>query len=271
MFKAEIDRYLSTWSLQIDGDSIDTPTSLVQPVRHLETPAILKILKPTSDEQNAVELLRYYDGMGAVRVFEADATAILIERATGTRSLTEMATSGDDIQAAEVLADTLATLHEPRGREVPISLTPLAEQFSSLFVRESSLPLLGRCAAVARELLATEIEILPLHGDLHHGNVLDGGCRGWLAIDPKALIGERTYDVANLLCNPSPHGKIVHSQDRMRHLAEFYARRLYLDARRVLNFAFAHAGLSASWDIEDGDDPSYSLECVDILSSCASG
>ncbi len=271
MFRAEIDRYLSTWSLRIDGEPIDTPTSLIQPVRRAEVPAILKILKPTSDEQNAVELLRYYDGKGAVRVFEADATAILIERAAGRRSLTGMVISGDDMRAAEVLADTLATLHEPRGREAPVSLTPLTEQFASLFVRESSLPLLGRCAAVARELLATESDTLPLHGDLHHGNVLDGGHRGWLAIDPKALIGEPTYDVANLLRNPSPHGKIVHSRDRMRRLAGFYARRLNLDARRVLNFAFAHAGLSASWDIEDGEDPSYSLECADILSSCVSG
>ena len=57
----------------------------------------------------------------------------------------------------------------------------------------------------------------------------------------------------------------------MRRLAELYARRLNLDARRVLSFALAHAGLSASWDIEDGEDPGYSLACVDVLSSCVGG
>ena len=34
-------------------------------------------------------------------------------------------------------------------------------------------------------------EIGVLHGDIHHGNILDFGARGWLAIDPKRLQGER--------------------------------------------------------------------------------
>jgi streptomycin 6-kinase len=43
---------------------------------------------------------------------------------------------------------------------------------------------------------------VPLHGDIQHGNILDFGSRGWLAIDPKGLIGERSFDYANLFCNP---------------------------------------------------------------------
>lgn len=49
-----------------------------------------------------------------------------------------------------------------------------------------------------------------LHGDLHHGNVLDFGPLGWLAIDPKGLHGESGFDYANILSNPdrasAPHG-----------------------------------------------------------------
>ena len=127
------------------------------------------------------------------------------------------------------------------------------------------MPLLGRCAAVARALIATERDIVPLHGDLHHDNVLDGGARGWLAIDPKALLGERSYEIANLLGNPWPHAEIVHRTDRMERLAHFYADRLGLDVRRVLAFALAHAGLAASWDIEDGSDPRYRLRCAELL------
>ena len=257
--RTEIDRYLRQWSLAPDGQIIETPSSWILPVRRLETPAILKLLKPTSDEQNAADLLTYYDGMGAVHLFEADAKALLMERC------------GRDSEAAVVLANTMATLHEPRGRKAPSSLIPLAARFSSLFDHQDDNGLLGRCADVARKLLATEKDKIPLHGDLHHGNVLDGGHRGWLAIDPKALIGERTYDVANLLRNPSPHGNLVHSPDRMRRLAHFYASRLALDAPRILKFALAHAGLSLSWDIEDGEVPNYSLECAELLSSLVDG
>ncbi|WP_430515673.1 aminoglycoside phosphotransferase family protein, partial [Inquilinus limosus] len=44
--------------------------------------------------------------------------------------------------------------------------------------------IVARAAAIARDLLAERREIVTLHGDLHHDNVLDFGPRGWLAIDP---------------------------------------------------------------------------------------
>jgi streptomycin 6-kinase len=31
---------------------------------------------------------------------------------------------------------------------------------------------------------------------------IDGRERGWLAIDPKGLLGERTFDYTNIFCNP---------------------------------------------------------------------
>ncbi len=267
--RQDIAGYLKQWSAKPDGERMETPASWLQPVRRAGVAAMLKLLKPHSDEQNAAALLRYYDGRGAVRLFEADDNALLMERASGERSLAAMALSGRDVDAADILADTVVILHAPSGCAVPASLTPLAERFRALFAYEATHPLLGQCADMARQLLATEGERVPLHGDLHHYNVLDAGARGWLAIDPKGLIGERTYDVANLLCNPWPHGELVHSPDRMRQMAQLYARRLGLDARRVLNFAFAHAGLSASWDLEDGEDPGYGLRCADVLSPLA--
>lgn len=226
---------------------------------------MLKVLKPESDEGNAPALLRYWGGEGAVRLYDSDNRAFLMERAMGKRSLGEMAIKGRDLDAAEILARCVAKLHRKRTQEPPIALTPLAEQFASLFEHASEHVLLGSCAEVAQALLDRPRDPAALHGDLHHWNVLDGGARGWIAIDPKALFGERTYDVANLLRNPWPHPEIVHDASRMSRLAEFYAGRLELDSRRVLKFAFVHCGLSAAWDLEDGDDPSYSLRCAELL------
>lgn len=128
-------------------------------------------------------------------------------------------------------------------------------------------PLLTLSASVAASLLADGRDVLPLHGDLHHDNVLDGGPRGWLAIDPKGLIGERTYDVANLLCNPWPHGDTVHDAERMDRLARLYATRLKLAPDRVLAYALAHAGLAASWNIDDGLDQDFFFRCLEILAT----
>ena len=267
VLRSRLDHFLTKWSLDRDGDAIETQTSLIQPVRRSNERAILKLLKPISDEAGGAALLRYYDGQGAVRLLESESGALLMEGATGPRSLRAMATPGEDEQANAILVDVIVTLHGPRTVPIPSGLMPLSERFSSLFDQERDRVLLGQCAAVARKLLASSAGPVPLHGDLHHGNVLDGGGRGWLAIDPKALLGERAYDVANLLRNPAPCATLVLSRDRMARLAVFYSERLELDRQRILDFAFAHAGLSAAWDIEDGLDPSYSLQCAELLST----
>jgi streptomycin 6-kinase len=258
--------HLEKWNVVPDGSSIDTASSWLIPVRRGAALAMLKVYKPTSDEQHGADYLKYIGGDGAVRVFEADDRALLMERAVGSRSLFDMAVKGGDVQSAEILADVVEQLHAPRtGRQIPRSLIPLEHQFASLLRRANEHSLLQKCASVALNLLERQSDVIAIHGDLHHSNVLDGGTRGWLAIDPKGVIGERAYEVANLLSNPWPRGDIVHSTERMNCLARLYAARLKLNFNRVLAYSLAHAGLSASWDIDDGFDPAYRLRCIEVL------
>ncbi len=264
MDDAALRRCLQKWGLQPEGRLIETSTSQLLPVRHDDGPAMLKVLKPASDERAGADVLRYFAGIGAVRLIAADDDAWLMERAGDDLSLIAIALSGGDDQAAAILADCVAQLHAPRDLPAPSGLIRLDAWFHSLFAREAELPILARCAAVARDLLATEHQIVVLHGDLHHENVLHSP-RGWLAIDPKGLLGEHTYEFANLLCNPQPHGAIVHRPERMLRLARLYAERDALDVQRVLGFALAHAGLSAAWSLEDGSDASYRLKCAEVL------
>jgi streptomycin 6-kinase len=257
--------HIAKWHLVADGSEIETPSSWLLPVRQSAIPAMLKVYKSGSDERHGTDYLRYVEGDGAVRVMAADEEALLMERAIGSRSLLDMAVNGGDANAGEILAGTVAKLHRPRAAALPPALVPLERHFASLFERASTHALLGRSAAIARALLDTPRDVIPLHGDLHHSNVLDGGGRGWLAVDPKGLIGERTYDVANLLGNPWPHGEIVHSTERVRRMAGLYANRLGMDGRRVLAFALAHASLAASWALDEGSDPAYRLKCAEVL------
>ena len=253
-----------------DGSLLETHTSWLLPVWQLGQPAMLKMLKRNSDERSAASLLRYFAGCGAVRLIAADDDGLLMERADDDVSLHTMAIEGGDDQAAAILADCVGRLHAPRDHPAPRALMTLHDWFRSLFARRSEWPVLSRCADVARHLLAGEREVTVLHGDLHHDNVLHCA-RGWLAIDPKGLIGERTYEVANLLGNPWPHGELVHDADRMLRLAELYAARLGLEPQRILAFAFAHAGLAASWSVEDGEDPTYRLRCASVIEPLVAG
>jgi streptomycin 6-kinase len=88
-----------------------------------------------------------------------------------------------------------------------------------------------------------------LHGDLHHGNVLDFGERGWLAIDPKFLVGHRVFDYTNILCNPGAALAERHF-DRRVDLISALAE---IPTAELLEWTVAWTGLSASWFAEDGN------------------
>ncbi len=248
-----------------DGAVFETATSWLRPVFWRGQPAMAKRLKPHSDEAAGAAFLAHWCGEGAVRLYFAQGDTLIMERATGTASLRALVLSGGDDGAADVLAATIRRLHGAAGTP-PAAAEPLAARFRALFERAGVHPTLAAGASVAETLLAMpQGSPIALHGDLHHGNLLDGGARGWLAIDPKGVVGERTYEVANLLRNPSPVVEVVLDSERALRHAGLYGQRLGLDAGRILRFAHAHAALSAAWDLEDGVDPTFSLACARML------
>ena len=105
----------------------------------------------------------------------------------------------------------------------------------------------------ALELLASQYDVVELHGDMHHGNVLRFGSRGWLAIDPKGLIGERGFDYANIFCNPDDQTAAMSS--RLARQISVVAKAADLVPNRLLSWVLAWAGLSVAFSIEDGLAP----------------
>jgi len=121
---------------------------------------------------------------------------------------------------------------------------------------------ISQCAATAEKLLANQQDIRVLHGDLHHENILHSAKRGWLAIDPKRLIGERTFDFANIFCNPTK--EIAVDKRRLRQQLKVIASAAQLDERHLLKWVIAWAGLSASWTLDEGSDASLAIGVAEI-------
>ena len=189
-------------------------------------------------------------------MFAHEEGALLMERAEGTNSLVDMVRSGRDDEASRLIC-------RDRG---PAACTETnawrALRFRILFrlrdgsgswspLRRGMAEFSTACAAMARELLASEREVVVLHGDIHHGNILDFGPRGWLAIDPKGLIGERGFDYANLFCNPE--AEIAIAPGRLARQVDVVAEAAGLERRRLLKWIMAYAGLSAAWFLGDGE------------------
>ncbi|GAA3918670.1 aminoglycoside phosphotransferase family protein [Luteimonas lutimaris] len=244
--------WLRRWQLRPDGDGIVTPGSDLLPVRLPDgTAAMLKIARDR-DERAGAALMQWWDGDGAARVFALEGDALLMERAQGAESLMAMALQGRDDAASRIACDVVARLHAPRSAPWPHDLVPLERWFAALRTaagREGGV--FARAQTVADDLLVTAEPARPLHGDIHHGNVLDFGARGWLAIDPKYLVGNRGYDYANLLCNPEL--PTVTHPARFSRQVEVIAAASGLAPEPLLRWTLAYAGLSAAWFLEDGD------------------
>jgi streptomycin 6-kinase len=249
--------WLQRWQLSPDGDGFATPGSDLLPVRLPDgTAAMLKVARDR-DERAGAALMQWWDGGGAARVFELEGDALLMERAQGRRSLMAMALQGQgqDDAASRIACDVVARLHARREAPWPRDMVPLQRWFAALRTaagREGGV--FARALAVADDLLATAEPARPLHGDIHHDNVLDFGERGWLAIDPKYIVGDRGYDYANLLCNPEL--RTVTEPARFSRQVDVIAAASGLSPERLLRWTLAYAGLSAAWFLEDGDTAS---------------
>jgi len=240
--------WLARWDLVADGAAITTPSSLLLPVRQRGQPAMLKIAR-AEEERRGGRLMAWWDGCGAARVLALDEGALLLERATGPRTLVEMVTAGADDEASRILCAVADRLHAPR-RGPPPELVPLSRWFEALApAARIQGGLLAEADAAARELLAEPREPVVLHGDIHHGNVLDAGARGWVAIDPKALWGERTFDFVNILRNPDAATALA--PERFDRQVDVLVDAASLERRRLLEWTLAFTGLSAAWHLAD--------------------
>lgn len=265
-----LSRALARWSLTRPTLLIETASSFVYRVERTgQPPAVLKLLKPGDDERNGGSLLIWYAGNGAAAVYGLARDAVLMELAEG-QTLGDVARAGRDAEATGVLCDIVQRLHAPRDATPPASLTPLRERFEALFrVGAGAWPrqardLVGRATGIAYNLFDRPMAAIPLHGDIHHDNIVSG-TRGWVAIDPKGLIGDAAYDYANSFLNPERGDDFVISAPRVISHSNIIATRTGIPRRHLLAWASAHAALSAAWDIEDGHPVTQQISILPLL------
>jgi len=251
-----LDVHLARWDLVPDGEPIETPSSLLLPVRHNGVPAMLKIARE-KEERRGAAVMAWWNGDGAATVLARHGDALLMERAAGPRSLAAMVADGKDDEASRILCEVTMHIHAERPG-LPSELVPLTHWFEALApAARTHGGLLAKADAAAEALLADARDVVVLHGDIHHGNVLDGGERGWLAIDPKGLLGERTFDFVNILRNPDAAAALA--PGRFQHQVEVLAGAAAVERQRLLDWTLAFAGLSAAWHLADGTPAALDL------------
>jgi streptomycin 6-kinase len=203
----------------------------------------IKTLRP--DEIRAAEALRHFGDHACAKVIGAEDDKLLLERLHPGTPLIDLVADQDDIATGHI-CDIAARLH---ARGMPETPWPTVEEWGRGFDwyrksgdRSIKIAHVDRAAELFASLAASQTSRCFLHGDLHHENILFSAERGWLAIDPKGVIGESAYEFACALRQDSA---------RIERRSHIIAERTGLDRQRLLDWAYAQAVLSAIWCVED--------------------
>ena len=238
------------------------------PVRRADgSPAVLKVNFPEPESEYEAEALACWDGTGAVRLFaRGDARrALLVERCLPGTQLWEV----DEGRANEIAAGVLSELWQGQPAGAFRSLAGEAERWAAELPesweaagRPFEQELLDEAVEFLGSATSTPEDAVVLHQDLHGGNILRSE-RGWLAIDPKPLIGERAFDLASLLRDRRDElAKDRDAAARIRRRLDFFSDRLGLDRDRVRGWGIAHA---LAWGFENGRVLPGHVECARLL------
>lgn len=291
-----IQQHARQWSVTVE-DMCETESSVivfgVRVVNGLKThsnqPVVLKVVRQPGDEWHSGEVLKAFNGNGCARVYEHAPGAALLERLRPGVSLVDLTLNGRDEEATNILAAVIQKMssaessatHESTNSGAQLQPWPTVNDWAKgfdLYVATSygQIPyrLVEAGQSIFLNLCASQRQPRLLHGDLQHYNVLFDSARGWLAIDPKGVLGESEFEVGAWLRNPTERPDLFLSRPTIERRLGQLTTRLNLDYERALAWGFAQAVLSAIWEIEDGytvDTTSPALRLAEVMRSMLKG
>jgi streptomycin 6-kinase len=183
-----------------------------------------------------------------------------MERLRPGDSLVRLALSDRDEEATDILA---AVIQQLTGQESASHTTP--EKFATIhdwargfdrYIASGDEQIPRGLVEAARDtclnLAASQQQPKLLHGDLQHYNILfDSDC-GWVAIDPKGVVGEVEYEIGAAMRNPIERPDFFLSPQTIERRLKQFTNKLNLNFERALAWTFAQAVLSGIWTVEDG-------------------
>jgi len=244
---------------------------LVFATRSDQKQVVLKIGVPHQELESEILALQAFDGKGSVRLLEADPTlgALLLERILPGDNLLSIP---DDQKSTRIAAGVMKKIWTPASPQIGFPTTADwcrgFQRYLEKYSDHGPLPvdLVLRASKLANQLLETSQDLLLLHGDLHHMNILLGENGRWIAIDPKGIVGEAAFEVGALLLNPVPAlidwPNLMDVQKKRLLILE---ESLSMDWKRLAAWSFARAVLSAVWSLEDGEDWQYGIKIAGVL------
>lgn len=246
--------YSRRWEVALEGPMVSSGSAawVGAGTRGDGAEVVLKIAWPHKEAETEAAGLRFFDGRGAVQLLEADERefALLLERCR----------PGDPIwrlpfeEASDVAAAVLERLWRgPEGSVDPITtLADTVEEWNSSYATERAgypSKLVAEAARLGSELASSVSDLVVVHGDFNPFNILRAQREPWLAIDPKPLLGDPAYDLAQYLANYSDLAEATGDPKVFfRDAIAFFSDTLGLDRYRIAAWAFVKA-IGWTWSV----------------------
>lgn len=225
-------------------------------------PVVLKLGVATDELEEEGRALAAFAGEAGVRLLDSRPGALLLERLQPGVSLWQLWDESCDSEHTEIAARLMLELRRPAEASFP-TFAYWCRAFRSYLERfPTAGPIPREWVKEADGLWPTFTDSALLHGDLHHGNILQSGS-GWKAIDPKGVAGDPAFEVGTLLRNPCD--RILQVTDLRRLLLgrlEIFGRVLEMDVRRLAEASFCVCVLSACWSAACAESAEDALACA---------
>lgn len=256
-----IDELKDKWNLEI-GNELDLSWNyVISAKRNTGENVVLKIYLPEDKEfLNQLETLKIFNGDGAIKVLESDREnfAILLEQCIPGNTLSSL--NNEDAET-QIFCDVVKKLWKK-----PISDYKFSNVGDDLKDFDWYFQNYERCKDLLEKdivkkaqekfkyLANTQTDLYLLHSDLHHENILQSE-RGWLAIDPKGVLGEREYEITAFMRNPIKRAKEnLLTKDILLKRLGIICTELDLNRKRVIDWSFAQTILSVVWGFQSGSE-----------------
>lgn len=255
------------WKLVVDGPVMHGYLGLVVPMRREDEACVLKVSwieESTRDEEIA---LAAWNGQGAVRLLatQPEHGALLLERLDYQRSLNDVGIA-EAVEIAGRLFRRLA-IPAPAGlRSLQVVSETLRRTLPERWERYGRpMPqcVLEQVCELAIQLGASSGNLL-VNYDLHYLDVLAGEREPWLAVDPKVVIGDPEFGIAQLLwCRLED----IEAQGGLEHHFRLLSEAAALDQDRARAWTLVRCVDYWLWGLSVGltYDPAHCKVIVDWL------
>jgi len=233
---------------------------------------VLKVGLPQPEQLTEIEALRLFSSNRVVPVLDWDEPkrALLMERVRPGLTLRGLlANPALDCDLVHHAAPLLTSIQVPADKNdhLPTYQDWLKGAFDVATFEQT--PRLAAHVELAnkfnRVLTKKWRDVSVLHGDLHHENILQDSALGWVAIDPKGVIGPRIYDCGRFIHNFLPYSgqdgagpeTVVSDSDLVFKRCQRLSELSRYPVEDLIAVGFIDLALATCWSFADGEPVTY--------------